>query len=34
MSVIKIINKSGNELPEYATAQSAGMDLRANLQRA
>lgn len=32
MSVIKIINKSGNELPEYATAQSAGMDLRANLQ--
>jgi len=28
---IKIINKSHNALPEYATEQSAGMDLRANL---
>lgn len=29
---IKIINKSANSLPEYATALSAGMDLRANLK--
>lgn len=29
---IKIINKSTNSLPEYATALSAGMDLRANLK--
>jgi dUTP pyrophosphatase len=28
---IKIINKSLNPLPEYATAGSSGMDLRANL---
>ncbi len=28
---IKIINKSANALPEYATPFSAGMDLRANL---
>jgi len=28
---IKIINQSGNDLPEYATHGSAGMDLRANL---
>lgn len=28
---IKIINKSTNPLPEYATAGSSGMDLRANL---
>lgn len=27
---IKIINKGGQPLPTYATAQSAGMDLRAN----
>ena len=26
---VKIINKSNNPLPEYSTAQSAGMDLRA-----
>ena len=26
---VKIINKSNNPLPEYATIQSAGMDLRA-----
>jgi dUTP pyrophosphatase len=30
--VIKIINTSGNILPEYATSGSAGMDIRANLQ--
>ena len=29
--VIKIINTSGNILPEYATAGSSGMDIRANL---
>jgi dUTP pyrophosphatase len=29
---IKIINKSGNPLPAYATAGSSGMDLRAWLQ--
>lgn len=28
---VKIINKSTNDLPKYATKQSAGMDLRANL---
>ena len=28
---IKIINKSQHSLPEYATDQSAGVDLRANL---
>lgn len=28
---VKIINKSNNPLPDYATAYSAGMDLRANL---
>ena len=28
---IKIINKSSNPLPEYATAGSSGMDLRAHL---
>lgn len=28
---VKIVNKSNNPTPEYATAQSAGMDLRANL---
>lgn len=27
--MIKIINKSGNELPDYATPGAAGMDLRA-----
>ena len=30
--VIKIINTSGNDLPEYATDGSAGMDIRASLQ--
>lgn len=28
---IRIINRSHHALPEYATSQSAGMDLRANL---
>ena len=28
---IKVINKSKQELPKYATPQSAGMDLRANI---
>lgn len=28
---IKIINKSNNKLPEYATPQSAGVDLRSNI---
>ncbi len=29
---VRIINQSSNPLPEYATAGSAGMDLRANLE--
>jgi dUTP pyrophosphatase len=29
---VKIINKSANPLPTYATAGSSGMDLRANLE--
>lgn len=29
---IEIINRSKNPLPEYATAQSAGLDLRANIE--
>lgn len=29
--MIKIVNKSGHQLPEYETSSSAGMDLRANL---
>ena len=28
---IKIVNKSQHDSPEYATSQSAGLDLRANL---
>ena len=28
---VKIINKSQHKLPHYATLQSAGMDLRANI---
>ncbi len=28
---IKIVNRSGHELPQYATALSAGLDLRANI---
>lgn len=31
---IKIINKSGHQLPHYETMASAGMDLRANLSDA
>ena len=30
--IIKIINTSGNNLPEYATDGAAGMDIRASLQ--
>ena len=30
---IKVINKSANPLPEYATTGSSGMDLRANLDK-
>jgi dUTP pyrophosphatase len=29
---VKIINRSGNPLPEYSTANSAGMDVRAYLK--
>ena len=29
---VKVVNKSKNKLPEYSTALSAGMDLRANLE--
>ena len=28
---VRIINKSHHQLPEYATVQSAGVDLRANI---
>lgn len=31
MATVKIINKSNHRLPEYATALSAGMDLKANV---
>lgn len=31
MAKVKVINKSANPLPSYATVSSAGMDLRANL---
>jgi dUTP pyrophosphatase len=31
MIAVKIVNQSGNALPEYATAGSSGMDLRAAL---
>ncbi|RAJ10611.1 dUTP pyrophosphatase [Chitinophaga skermanii] len=30
---LKIINQSNNPMPEYATKDAAGMDLRANLER-
>ena len=30
--MVRIINKSDNELPQYSTLFSAGMDVRANLQ--
>lgn len=29
---VKVINKSNNPLPKYSTPQSAGMDLRANIE--
>jgi len=29
--IVKVINRSGNELPNYETALSAGMDVRANI---
>ena len=29
--IVKIVNNSGNGLPEYSTIHSAGMDLRANI---
>ena len=32
MTKIKIINKSKHQLPNYATSQSAGMDIRANIE--
>jgi deoxyuridine 5''-triphosphate nucleotidohydrolase (dut) len=31
MMTVKIVNKSKHSLPEYGTAHSAGMDIRANL---
>lgn len=34
MIEIRVINKGHQPLPQYATAQSAGMDLRANLEEA
>jgi len=32
--VVKIVNRSRNPLPDYSTASSAGMDLRADLDKA
>ena len=32
MVTVKVINKGGQPLPTYATPQSAGMDLRANIE--
>lgn len=29
--IVKVINRSGNDLPAYETALSAGMDVRANI---
>lgn len=31
--IIKVVNKGNQPLPEYATEQSAGMDLRANIDK-
>ena len=31
--IIKIINRSGNKLPDYSTDHSAGIDVRANLKK-
>ena len=33
MLKVKIVNKGSQPLPEYATSQSAGMDLRANIEK-
>jgi len=33
MNICKIVNQSKHSLPEYATPLSAGMDLRANLEK-
>ena len=33
MIEIKIVNKGAQPLPKYETAQSAGMDLRANIEK-
>ena len=33
MIKIKIVNKGTQQIPEYATPQSAGMDLRANIDK-
>ncbi|MBN1182159.1 MAG: dUTP diphosphatase [Bacteroidales bacterium] len=30
--VVKVVNKSKHELPQYSTALSAGLDLRANIE--
>lgn len=32
--IVKIVNASANELPQYATEGSAGLDIRANLEDA
>lgn len=32
--IIKVVNKSKHDLPEYRTEHSAGMDLKANIERA
>lgn len=32
MVEVRIINKSNNQLPQYETKQSAGMDLRADIK--
>jgi dUTP pyrophosphatase len=31
---VKVVNSSGNPLPDYSTSSSAGMDVRANLEQA
>ncbi len=32
MTIVRIVNKSKNSLPEYATTLSAGMDLKASIE--
>ena len=32
MITVKVVNRGHQQLPAYATSQSAGMDLRANLE--